>query len=85
MIRVRAGMEWVAKNWSLDRKCRNAYRQPQEPGGRGFLYYLTLARCLHAYKSPVITDAAGVKHDWRIELVSKLASLQKNERAFRRG
>lgn len=42
-----------------------------------YFYYHTLAAALHAYCEPVITDAKGQKHDWRAELVDKLASLQR--------
>jgi len=30
-----------------------------------------------AYGEPVVTNAQGNKHDWRIELIDKLATLQK--------
>jgi hypothetical protein len=35
-----------------------------------------MARALHAYGEPIVSDAQGKKHDWRIELIAKLASLQ---------
>jgi squalene-hopene/tetraprenyl-beta-curcumene cyclase len=35
-----------------------------------------MARALNVYDEPVITDAKGVKHDWRVELADKIASLQ---------
>jgi squalene-hopene/tetraprenyl-beta-curcumene cyclase len=80
--RVKAGMEWVAKNWTLDENPGMRLGNPEAGQAGLFYYYLTLARCLHAYKQPVITDAAGVKHDWRIELTNKIASLQKDDGHF---
>jgi squalene-hopene/tetraprenyl-beta-curcumene cyclase len=44
----------------------------------GLYYYLhTLAKALNAYNQPTITDPRGTAHDWRVELIAKLASLQK--------
>ena len=80
--RVKAGMEWVAKNWTLDENPGMRVGNPEAGQAGIFYYYLTLSRCLHAYKQPVLTDANGVKHDWRVELVNKLASLQKDDGHF---
>jgi squalene-hopene/tetraprenyl-beta-curcumene cyclase len=41
-----------------------------------FYYYMTLARSLRAYGQPIITDPQGNAHDWRLELIAKLAELQ---------
>lgn len=75
--RVKAAWDWITKNWTLD----------ENPGMRAgnaanaeyglYYYYHTVARALEIYDQPVITDSQGKKHDWRIELVNKLASLQK--------
>jgi squalene-hopene/tetraprenyl-beta-curcumene cyclase len=50
---------------------------PQNATQGMYYYYHTLARALNAYDEPVLTDAKGAKHDWRVELIEKLASLQK--------
>jgi squalene-hopene/tetraprenyl-beta-curcumene cyclase len=75
--RVQAAWEWIRKNWTFD----------ENPGIKlgegnvavsGLFYYLhTAARALHAYGEPVVTDAQGKKHDWRAEMIDKLASIQK--------
>ena len=44
-----------------------------------YYYYMTLGRALHAYDQPTFTDPAGSTHDWRVELIDKLASLQKED------
>jgi squalene-hopene/tetraprenyl-beta-curcumene cyclase len=70
--RVIAAMGWLRKNYSVD----------ENPGlgAQGlFYYYLTFTKALTAYGDDTFTDAAGKRHDWRHELMSKLVSLQKFE------
>ena len=40
---------------------------------------MTLAKALNAYDEPLITDPQGNKHDWRVEFIAKVASLQKED------
>jgi squalene-hopene/tetraprenyl-beta-curcumene cyclase len=47
-----------------------------------YYYYHTLARALNAYDQPVITDPQGKKHDWRVEVVDKISSLQGKDGSF---
>jgi squalene-hopene/tetraprenyl-beta-curcumene cyclase len=77
--RVKAAWGWITRNWTFD-------ENPGLKQGNGnsvesglFYYYHTAARALHAYGEPIVTDAQGAKHDWRIELIAKIASLQKPE------
>ena len=44
-----------------------------------YYYFYTFAHALDAYDEPIITDASGKAHDWRLELIDKLASLQKDD------
>jgi squalene-hopene/tetraprenyl-beta-curcumene cyclase len=44
-----------------------------------YYYYLTLARALNAYDEPIIVTPNGTRHDWRVELLEKLLSLQKED------
>ena len=77
--RVKAAWNWITHNWTLDENPGIRYGDPNNPKGGDdglFYYYHTLARALHAYGEPVITDSKGAKHDWRIELSSKLAGMQ---------
>jgi squalene-hopene/tetraprenyl-beta-curcumene cyclase len=77
--RVKAAWKWVTNNWSLDENPGIHYGDPSNPkGGEDglFYYYHTLARALHAYGQPVIVDAKGGKHDWRVELIEKLSTQQ---------
>ena len=77
--RVRAAWKWVSNNWTLDENPGVKYGDPKNPKGGDdglFYYYHTLARALHAYGEPIITDSKGVKHDWRVELIEKLTTQQ---------
>lgn len=78
--RVKAAVGWITNNWTLD---ANPGMGEGEKGLSGvFYYYHTFAAGLDAYDEPVITDANGTKHDWRQELLTKLASLQKTDGSF---
>ncbi|TWU00119.1 hypothetical protein Pla108_10630 [Botrimarina colliarenosi] len=67
--RVKAAYDWVKNHYSLD----------ENPGmGTSGLYYYyhTFAKALDAIGEPTITDSDGTSHDWRGELVAKLAAEQ---------
>lgn len=77
--RVKAAWNWVTHNWTLDENPGIKYADPNHPETSDwglFYYYHTLARALHAYGQPVITDSKGAQHDWRLELLDKLAAQQ---------
>jgi len=77
--RVKAAVDWIAKHWTLDEN--PAMRQAGDEFARQGLYYYfyTFAHALDAYDEPVITDANGKAHDWRVELIDKIAALQKED------
>lgn len=75
--RVKAAWAWIQKHWTLDDNPGMAIDKPASGDNGLFYYYHTMARALHAYGEPVIVDASGVRHDWRQELIAKIASLQK--------
>jgi squalene-hopene/tetraprenyl-beta-curcumene cyclase len=75
--RVKAAWGWITKNWTFDEN-PGLKQGPGNAVEAGlFYYYQTAARALHAYGEPVVTDSQGNKHDWRIELIDKIASKQK--------
>ena len=74
--RVKAAWEWITKNWTLDENPGMKLNDPKAARNGLFYYYHTLARALNAYDEPVVTDGKGQRHDWRVELVDKLASTQ---------
>ena len=68
--RVKAARAWIQKFYTV----------AENPGleDRGlYYYYQTFAKTLDTVGDDLFEDAAGKKHDWRKELVEKLASLQK--------
>jgi squalene-hopene/tetraprenyl-beta-curcumene cyclase len=75
--RVKAAFQWISQNWTLDRNPGFEASDPATAASGIYYYYHTLARCLNAYEEPIITDPNGNKHDWRAELIAKLASVQK--------
>jgi len=68
--RVKAALAWIQKFYSLN-----------ENPGMGlqglFYYYHTFAKSLSVLEIDELEDADGQKHNWRAELVAKLASTQK--------
>jgi squalene-hopene/tetraprenyl-beta-curcumene cyclase len=68
--RVKAALAWIQKFYSLN-----------ENPGMGlqglFYYYHTFAKSLSVLEIDELEDADGRKHNWRAELVEKLASTQK--------
>jgi squalene-hopene/tetraprenyl-beta-curcumene cyclase len=75
--RVQAAWRWITSHWTLD-------ANPGTTSQQGlFYYYHTFAKALRAYGADEVTDAKGVRHDWRKELEEKLASLQQPDGSFR--
>jgi len=67
--RVKAAVDWAQKNYTLT----------ENPGlGRAGLYYYyhLFAKALDVLGQPTLTDAKGVVHPWRRELVAELAAQQ---------
>jgi len=75
--RVKAAWTWITQNWTFDENPGLKSGQGNSSESGLYYYYHTAARALRAYGEPIITDAQGNKHDWRIELIDKLATLQK--------
>jgi squalene-hopene/tetraprenyl-beta-curcumene cyclase len=80
--RVKAAWDWISKNWSLDENPGMRFSSPDHAQYGLFYYYMTLARALNVYDQPVIVDPQGNKHDWRVELIEKLSSLQAADGSF---
>lgn len=80
--RVKAAWDWISKNWTLDENPGMRLGDAKLAQQGLYYYYMTLSRALNAYDEPTITDPQGKKHDWRAELIAKLASLQKADGSF---
>jgi squalene-hopene/tetraprenyl-beta-curcumene cyclase len=74
--RVRAAFAWISGHFTLDENPGMAAADPANAKFGLYYYYVTLSRALHAYNAPKITDADSHPHDWRIELIDKLAKEQ---------
>jgi squalene-hopene/tetraprenyl-beta-curcumene cyclase len=75
--RVKAAFEWVRNNYTLDENPGMKTSDPKAAQYGLYYYYQVMAKALNAYDEPMITDGQGNAHDWRKELVAKLATLQK--------
>ena len=67
--RVKAAYDWSRRHYTLE----------SNPGlgSAGYYYYLhTFAKALDTVGDDLIVDGSGVSHDWRRELVEKLAATQ---------
>ncbi|MEM0984317.1 MAG: hypothetical protein AAGI17_10240 [Planctomycetota bacterium] len=74
-VRVQAALGWITSNYTLD----------ENPGlgGDGFYYYLlSFARALDAWGDTELDLASGESIDWRADLVSTLADLQRPDGSF---
>ena len=71
-FRVKAAMDWIRQHYDLDSN--------PGMGKQGlFYYYHVFAKTMLAVGDPTLVDHKGVDHDWRSDLVAKLASLQKKD------
>ena len=77
--RVKAAYDWIRNNWTLDENPGMKLNDPATKASGLYYYYHTLAKSLNAFDQPTITDGQGKAHDWRIELIDKLATLQKSD------
>jgi squalene-hopene/tetraprenyl-beta-curcumene cyclase len=80
--RVKAAWGWISKNFTVDENPGLSAMGPEAAQGGIYYYYYTMARALRVYGQPVIIDPQGGRHDWRIALIDKLATLQKPDGSF---
>ncbi len=72
--RMKKALEWIGKNYTLDANPG----MPEVNSQRGlFYYYHTFAKTMDALGIDEFTDAKGVKHDWRADLLAALVKRQK--------
>lgn len=71
-VRVKSAMEWIQRFYTL--------AENPGVGDSGYYYYLhTFGKTLSLFDLPTLTDAKGVKHDWRAELIDAIADRQKDD------
>jgi squalene-hopene/tetraprenyl-beta-curcumene cyclase len=77
--RYKAAFGWIQKNYTLDANPG----MPKELAERGlYYYYHTFAKTMAVMGVAEFADAAGVKHNWRAELIAALAKRQKEDGSF---
>jgi squalene-hopene/tetraprenyl-beta-curcumene cyclase len=80
--RMKKALEWIAKNYTLDSNAG----MPAENSQRGlYYYYHTFAKCMDALGEETFTDAKGVKHEWRADLLAALVKRQKDDGSWVNG
>ena len=71
-LRVKAAVNWLKKHYDL-----------KENPGMGtaglYYYYHTFAKALSALGQDTFTDEKGIEHNWRVELITELASRQRDD------
>lgn len=72
--RMQAAGHWIRRNWTLDYNPNMPAKQSHEGL---FYYYHVFGRTLRAMQTDVVLDAASRPHNWRQELLEKLAALQR--------
>lgn len=80
--RVQAAWNWIRNNWTLEENPAMSASGAENAKAGIYYYYYTLAKALAVYGEPVVVDRQQVAHDWRVELVAKLASVQKDDGTF---
>ncbi len=76
--RVRAAVDWIRKNYTLERNPGFDITRSLDQGARGLFYYFdTYAKAHHAIGEDVFQDAKGVKHPWRTEIAEALLARQR--------
>jgi squalene-hopene/tetraprenyl-beta-curcumene cyclase len=68
--RVKAATRWIEKHYDLS-------TNPGMGTSGLYYYYHTVAKALDAAGIEELTDAAGVKHDWRRDLIAELLKRQR--------
>ncbi|CAN5410656.1 terpene cyclase/mutase family protein [soil metagenome] len=80
--RVKSAVGWIQKHWTFDENPGMRDGDPTQAQHGLYYYFQVAAKALNAYDEPTITDDKGVAHDWRIEMLDKLAGLQHNDGSF---
>ena len=77
--RVKKAYEWIQQNYTVD-------KNPGMPEARSqwglYYYYNTMAKSLDALGVDYVTDAKGVKHDWRKDITEALVQRQRADGSF---
>jgi len=74
--RVKDALGWISLHYTLE----------ENPGlgQQGYFYYIhAMSRAMHASQLKSISDAKGVAHDWRAELIAAIAARQREDGSWK--
>jgi squalene-hopene/tetraprenyl-beta-curcumene cyclase len=71
--RIQKAFEWIKKHYTVD---ENAGMPKAKSQWGLYYYYHTMAKTLQTLGINEVTDAQGVKHDWRADILNALAKRQ---------
>jgi squalene-hopene/tetraprenyl-beta-curcumene cyclase len=74
--RYKKALEWIGKNYTVD---ANPGMPPDRAEWGLYYYYHTMAKTFEVMGLTEFSDAAGKKHDWKVDLTSALAKRQKSD------
>ncbi|MCH7814242.1 MAG: terpene cyclase/mutase family protein [Planctomycetes bacterium] len=78
-LRVQRALKWIRSHYTLD-------HNPNMPAARSleglYYYYFVFSKALTAWGADEITDAAGKRHDWRLDLARALSNRQGADGSF---
>lgn len=78
--RIKAAINWIRSNYTVDSNAN----MPQRDSGEGlYYYYHVFSRALAQWGEPVIVDIKGQSHNWRVDLITKLCSLQRTDGSWK--
>ncbi|MGA2499655.1 MAG: prenyltransferase/squalene oxidase repeat-containing protein [Tepidisphaeraceae bacterium] len=80
--RVQSAWQWISGNWTLEENPGMSGMGQDAARAGIFYYYNTLGRSLSAYGQTTVTDSKKAAHDWRVELIDKVAASQKLDGSF---
>jgi squalene-hopene/tetraprenyl-beta-curcumene cyclase len=80
---VKAAVDWVRKNYSLDTHPGFVYEEVKRNHLRGiYYYYLLMARALDAYGENPFVTFDGKKHDWPKELAEQFLKVVRDSKLW---
>ncbi|HEY1189416.1 MAG TPA: prenyltransferase/squalene oxidase repeat-containing protein [Gemmata sp.] len=78
--RLKKALEWIGTHYTLDANPG----MPEANSQRGlYYYYHTFAKTMDALGGDEFTDAKGVKHNWRADLLAAIVKRQKEDGSWK--
>lgn len=78
--RVAAAIRWIERNWTVEvNPGFDSLRDPRAAAQGLYYYYLSLSQCLSETEMKFVTTPDGKRHDWRVELQTKLVDVQRED------